>query len=460
LVKKTPKLVEGPIVSTLFKLAAPMVVAMIAMVGFNIVDTYFVGRLGTDELAAMGFTFPVILAMSSLTMGVGIGATSVIARAIGQGDHHRIQRLTTDALAMGIVLTVVLAVLGLLTIDPLFRLMGAEGHVLDLVHRYMFIWYLGVPVVVIPQVGNSGIRATGDTKTPASIMITAMVCNVILDPILIFGFGPVPALGLEGAAIATLATRTLAMILSIYVLVHREKMLTLERPPASEVLDSWRKIIFIGLPAGLTQLIIPVSTGIVTSLVAGFGIAAVAGFGVAIKLEMFAIFTVNAMGSALIPFVGQNWGAGRVDRVKHAVRVARWFALGWGLLMWLIALLAARQIAGAFDDNIIVIETVVAYLWIVGASFGLQGLVIIHTSAFNALNKPIQSMIISLLRMVVLYVPVAIVASRIWGLDGIWWAALFANVGTGLMSFVWFDRMYRGLCREHGGCGEEALGVA
>ncbi len=444
-----PSLTEGPIASSLARLALPMVVAMIAMVGFNVVDTYFVGRLGTEQLAAMGFTFPVVLVISSLSVGVGIGATATISRAIGAGDSHRTQRLTTDAVTLGLVVTVVLAVAGLLTVDPLFRALGARGEVLEYVRQYMTIWYLGVPVVIIPQVGNSAIRATGDTKTPAAIMISAMLLNVVLDPLLIFGLGPVPALGLRGAALATLTTRSFALVVSLWVLARREHMLSWERPSAAEGIESWKSILFIGLPAGLTQLIVPVSQGVVTRLVADFGVAAVAGFGVATRLELFAVFTVNALGSALIPFVGQNWGAGEPDRARGAVKAARWFALGWGAVMWIVFLAAGPTIAGLFDDNPMTVATTVDYLWIVGASFGLQGLVLVNTSAFNALNRPMQSMWVSVLRMAAFYLPVAWALSSVFGLEGIWWAAAFANLATGVLSVLWFDKVLRDMTRDH-----------
>ncbi len=430
--ERTLRLTQGPIASTLASLALPMVVAMIAMVGFNLIDTYFVGQLGTAELAAISFTFPVVLVITSVTMGIGIGATSTIARAIGEGDHHRITRLTTDAIALGLAITVFFVALGLATINPLFRLLGADDTVLPLIREYMFIWYLGVPAVVIPQIGNSAIRATGDTKTTAVIMLLAMFANLVLDPILIFGLGPAPALGISGAAIATVAARVLALALSAWVLGFRERMLTFARPILSEVIASWRAILSIGLPASLTQIIVPVSTGVIP------------------RLEMFAVFTVTALGSVLIPFVGQNWGAGHGTRALSGVKVARRFALGWGALMWILALAFGRPIVGQFNADPFVIRSATEYLWIVGATFGLQGLVLVGTSAFNAIDKPLHSMTVSLLRMFVLYVPLALVGSALLGLSGIWWAAAAANAMSGIMSVVWFDRTLHSLARSMG----------
>ena len=260
-------LTEGAVGRTLLRLTLPMIVGMMSMVGFNVVDTFFVSRLGTHELAAISFTFPVILLVTSISIGLGIGAASAIAKAIGRGDGHGVRRLTTDSVSLSFLIVVAVAVFGLLTIDPLFTALGAGPDVLPLVREYMTIWYVGVPFVIIPMVGNSVIRATGDTKTPATIMVIAMTVNVVLDPLLIFGLGPFPEMGLGGAALATLAARASAMTASVWILVRREHMLTLERPILSEGLASWREVLHVGAPASMTQLIVPVSIGIITRLI-------------------------------------------------------------------------------------------------------------------------------------------------------------------------------------------------
>ena len=174
-------LTEGAVGRTLIKLTIPMFLAILAMVVFNLVDTAFVGRLGTEELAAISFTFPVVLVINSLAGGLGVGASAVISQAIGKGDRYRVQRLTTDSLGLSVMVVVVFVSIGLVTIDPLFRLLGATPEVLPLIRQYMTLWYIGVIFVVIPMVGNATIRATGDTKTPAVIMMVAAGINIVLD---------------------------------------------------------------------------------------------------------------------------------------------------------------------------------------------------------------------------------------------------------------------------------------
>lgn len=446
-----PRLTAGPVAPTLARLAAPMLAAMLAMVGFNIADTFFIGRLGTEPLAAISFTFPVIVVVSSIALGLGIGTSSAIARAIGRGDRDRVRRLTTDALVLVFGVVLVLAAVGMATVRPLFTALGAEPHVVRLIADYMEIWYLGVPVVVIPMVGNGAIRATGDTRTPAAIMLLAMVVNLGLDPLFIFGLGPVPALGLRGAAIATVGSRAITLVAALLILHRRERMLCFERPALADVLESWRSILYVGLPAALTNLIVPASMAFVTRFVAAFGVAAVAGFGVATRLEMVPLMVINALGSVLVPFVGQNWGAGEVARVRSAVKISHGFALVVGAVAVVLFRAAGSSIARVFNATPEVVETVVLYGGLVGFGWGLQGVVTLSTATFNALNRPLPSSTLALLRMAVLYVPLAWLLSRRFGLVGIFVAALVANIVTGGVAILWTRVAIARLSRDDAG---------
>ena len=228
--KQTPQLIEGPVGKTLIRLTLPMMIGIVGMVAFNLVDTFFVGRLGTLELAAMSFTFPVVLVVSSLARGLGVGTSAVISRIIGEGDQQKVRRITTDALLLSLIIVIAFVIAGLFTIEPLFRLLGADDSILPLIKQYMSIWYLGMPFVVIPMVGNNAIRATGDTKTPSLIMVGAILVNLVLDPLFIFGPGPFPRWELAGAAFATATARAAAMVISLLVLGRREKMITVVLP--------------------------------------------------------------------------------------------------------------------------------------------------------------------------------------------------------------------------------------
>ena len=198
------RLTEGSVGRHLVNMTLPVLLGIATMMGQAFVDAWFLGRVGDHALAAHAFGFPVWMIITSVAIGLGAGTSSVVARAIGAGDEQRAQRLTTDSVLLSFTITAALSLLGVLTIDPLFRLLGAPEDMISLIRGFMTILYAGIPFVVVGMVGMASMRATGDTRLPSKLMIIGSILNVALDPVLIFGFGPVPAMGLNGAAMAAL----------------------------------------------------------------------------------------------------------------------------------------------------------------------------------------------------------------------------------------------------------------
>ncbi|MBU8922366.1 MAG: MATE family efflux transporter [Bacteroidales bacterium] len=436
-------LTEGPIGKTLFRLTVPMTMGILAMVAFNLTDTFFVSRLGTKHLAALSFTFPVILVLTRFALGIGVGAASVVSRAIGMGDWKSVRRLTTDGLGLSLFFVAIFVVAGLFSIDKLFGALGAEGEILDLVREYMRIWYFGLIFVVVPMVSNNGIRATGDTKTPAMIMLVAVVVNTALDPLLIFGIGPFPEMGLAGAALATLIARMVTFAVSFYVIYKKLKMVTFERPGFDEMIDSWKRILYIALPAAVTRIIVPVGQGVITGITAAYGTNAVAALGVAIRTEYFAFAVVMALSSVLAPFVGQNWGAGKFDRVKAGIKKSNRFAMVWGFGSLAVLALVARPVAGIFSSDPDVISNIVLYMRIVPLAYFLQMVLMLVTGTLNVLNKPFHAAAIGVGQVILLTIPLAFIGSAIFGLKGVFMGIAIAYLISGIFAQVVLWRQVR-----------------
>lgn len=435
-------LTEGAIANRLFKLTLPMIWGIFAIVAFNLADTYYVGQLGTDRLAAMSFTFPVVMTLGSLAMGLGVGASSIIARAIGEGNRSRVRRFTTNSLTLGVVTVAILSSIGLLTIDPLFTALGASSDVLPFVKQYMEVWYFGMVFLVVPMVGNSAIRAAGDTLTPSLIMTTSAGFNILLDPLLIFGLWGFPELGLAGAAWATVISRAVTLVASLVILKFKEKMLSSHFPDLEETLMCWRDILYVGLPAAGSNMITPISIGIITSMLAVYGSLAVAAFGVASRIESLAMIALMALASSIAPFIGQNWGAQKFERAIQALRQSYLFCLGWGVLMAILLAAGASLIVPLFNSNTEVIAIALNYLAIVPISYGSAGIIQVANSAFNALGKPIPAVIMTVLRMFVLYIPLAYLGSNWLGTSGIFIAATVSNILVSVVAWQWSRRTF------------------
>ncbi len=437
------QLTEGSIGPLLLKLTLPMIWGVFAVIGFNIVDTYFVGQLGTKELAAMSFTFPVVTLLGSVSMGLGTGAASVISRAIGEGDLYKVKRLTTDSLILSLLVVGILVVLGLTTIDPIFTALGAKAEILPLIRQYMEIWYLGVIFIVVPMVGNSAIRAAGNTFIPSVVMTVAGIVNAVLDPMLIFGVGAIPAMGLQGAALATVIGRATTLVASLFFLHYREQMISWELPSFKVILRNWQNILYIGIPATGTNMITPISITFITSLMASYGTATVAGFGVASKVEMFSIIVPIALSASFAPFVGQNWGAKKYDRLHLGLRLGFQFSLFWGAMVAIALSIGGSWVASIFDKDPEVVEVAAKYLLIVPISYGAAGIILISSVTFNALGKPLPSMVMTITRMLFLYVPLAYFGSWLFGINGVFAAACFANFAVGIGAYLWYHKNFR-----------------
>jgi putative MATE family efflux protein len=438
------QLLDGPIAPTLIRMAVPMAFGMLALVLFNIVDTVFVGRLGADRLAAMSFTFPVTFLAMSVTIGLGVGTNTAVSRAIGAGDTALVRRLTTDGLVLAVAQVAVASALGIVFMGPLFGVLGASSTTITLIKSYMLPWFLGFPFLVVPMIGNAAIRGTGDTFTPAVIMTAAAVVNVILDPLLIFGIGPFPRLELQGAAIATVCAWFVALVATLWVLDRKKRMVSLDRPQPREVLRSWGQIMYVALPAAATNLILPLAAGLLTRLVAAHGEEAVAAFGVGTRVDSFATIGLVAFAFATTPFVGQNFGAGQVDRIRAALRFGVRFSLLWGVGSAALLAGGAGVIGRLFSDDPTVVMWSVRYLWVIPASYWAVGIVFIVSVAFNAVNRPLMSSLLVIVRLFVFVVPLAFGGSILFGL----WGLLIGISVAGALSGALAILMARGVLRD------------
>ena len=438
-----PDLLNKDIFATLKSMTVPMIVGMVMLMTFGLVDTFFISMLGTDELAAISFTFPVTFTVISLNIGLGIGTSAVIARLLGRELHEQAKETATGALMLAFVMAVVLAVIGMLSIEPIFSLMGASDALMPFIKDYMHVWYAAGVFLAMPMVGNSVLRAAGDTKTPSYIMAIGGLINALLDPLLIFGWGPFPALGIQGAAIATLIAWAVGLFYIIYLLAIKRRLMQARLLNWSELKRSCGGILKIGLPAAGANMLTPIATGVVTSIVATYGATAVAAWGVGGRLESIASIVVLSLSMSLPPFISQNFGANKLERVLQAFTLCIKFVLAWQLLIYLLVALGAGLIASIFTDDPEVAAIIQLFLVIVPLGYGLQGVIILTNSSFNAMHLPMSALLLSIVRLFVVFVPFAYVGSRTFALNGLFVATVLANLLVGIIAFVWFRRVLR-----------------
>jgi putative MATE family efflux protein len=424
-------------------MTGPVLLGIMTMMAQALIDAWFLGRVGDRALAAHAFSFPILMIVTSVAIGLGAGTSSVVARAIGNDDERRARRLTTDSLLLSFLITVGVSAIGIATIGPLFRLLGAPDDMIPLIRGFMVILYLGVPFVVVGMVAMASMRATGDTRLPSKIMIIGSVLNVALDPILIFGFGPIPGFGLNGAALAALLARSTVFVGAVYLLRFRLDMLSFRLPDTGELARSWRDVLHVGIPAAGTNVIVPVGAAVITAMIARYGPDAVAGFGVASRIESMTLVIFYAMSAVIGPFVGQNLSAGKEERILQALRLCAGFCIVSGLVVAGALAATANLLPSLFSDSPAVVSVARSYLWIAPIGYGAYGVVMVMNAAFNGLGHPMPGVAISVGRILVLYVPLAFAGMSLVGERGIFAAYAAANILSGLIAYAWARQTVR-----------------
>ena len=434
-------ILNGPIDKTLVRMTGPMIMAIFSMMMFGAVDTFFISLMGTDELAAISFTFPVTFTIMNLSIGLGIATSVILAQVIGRKQMQTAQRVCTDALWFSTLVVVLVAALGVLTIDPLFLALGATENTLPFIREYMIIWYLSIGLLVIPMTGNAAIRATGDTKWPSILMMASGLINAALDPFLIFGIGPFPELGVAGAAIATAISWALGFVMALWLLGKREKLLTFRPPSLSEVKSTWAKLIRIGSPISLANMLTPITILFLTALVARYGESAVAGYGAGGRIEAFAMVMAFAMTSTLSPFMAQNIGAGNILRARTALRISLKFILFFQLAGYVILALIAPFVSRIFSGDPEVLKVSTQYLLIMPAGACFYAIVIIIATAFNSAHESNKTMYVSLARLFVFILPCAYLGGKIADIPGLFLGSVLGNALAAGLAFILVNKM-------------------
>ena len=429
-------LTHGSIRSHVLRLTAPMVVGLAAIFAVDLADAFWVARLGTLELAALGFCFPAIHVIFSISLGLSTAATAIMAQRIGAGDVKNARRFARDALVISVCIMALVSTIGILTLEPVFHSIGARAETLEQVRLFMTVFYPSALALVIPMVSNGMLRGAGDSFWPAMIMVIVAVMNAALDPLLIFGAGPVPALGLQGAAWATLISRIISIFVAVGILHYRERLISWSPPTWSSVVDSGRHIVRIGLPSATTNAITPLAIGLVTAVVAGFGNSAVAGLTTALRIEVCALLGVFALAVGCFPVLAQNYGAGNFDRLGQARR----FALLTGCLIAIAVAIpvsmAARPITGLFITDGIVHDTAAGFLAIVPWSWPGFALVFVMASIHTATGRPLLGASLTVARMFAFLIPLTWLLSQAFGLPGLFGAFVAANLLSALVGLA------------------------
>ena len=431
----TGKLTRGSIRYHLFHQTWPALFGVAALMSVGIVDAYFVGQEGADQLAAISFIFPIITALSSLGVGVIVGINSVVSRALGRGQHD----LAETRGLQGFVIAAIagLAIGGLLWLfqSDLFRAMNAGDDLEPLITAYMTPYALGFPFVMAMMGLNGMLRGQGAAMRSSIILIVNAAANWVLDPMLIAGWGPLPGYGIAGAAYASVIAFGLAGITAFVLLQTSELKLRLSRFSTEGWGEGVRALVRVGGPAAISNSINPIGLAVLTGFLATYGKDAVAGYGAAGRLQSFAVVPLLALSGSIGAIVGQNWGAGQEARARKALLYAVGFAVVYGLAVAALLVAFADDFAALFTGSAPVIDAAAQYLAIAAWGYGLYGALIVSNGALNAIDKASRALMVSVGRVLLVMVPAAWLLGGLWQESGVFAAELAANLVGGSIAF-------------------------
>lgn len=428
----------GPIASVLWKLTVPAAVWYLLNYSFFIADAYFIGKLGTQALGAMGLLSAVVVVVTTLAQGLGAALAAVASIYLGADQHRAAAKLTTHTLLLGLGVALLVPALGVPTIEPLFRMLGASDAQLPEIRQYMTVTYMGFAFVVLPSVAQSGIRSTGDVLTPALILLGSGTINVVLDPLLIFGVdGLVPAMGVSGAAVATLASRVLGTVASLYLLGRRDRLLL---PTLSDLRASWSVILRIGLPVAAQMSTLAIVGAVNMRVAADMAPALMAGLGVGYRIEAAATAMLFGLPVILPTFIGQNIGAGNPTRAGEGILTGSKQVIGCQLVIAGLLAACAPVISARFSADPEVRTLIEQFLWIVPISYGAHTVTAATAGTFIALGRMRDYLTIGVVPALVLGAT-PLIAAHFYGATGLLSAMCIARIAVGIVAGLWLRRV-------------------
>ena len=408
-------LIKDSISSLLKKIAFPASVATLFQTLFNIVDTYFAGKISSDALSALAKSFPIYFILIAASVGVTVGGTSLIANSIGEKNRENILRYFGQTIIYGIILSVLVTIVGLLFASEIFALMGSTINVINLGLKYTNVIFSGSVIFISVVALNSLLHAEGDTKTFRNVLILSFFLNIILNPLFIFGYGPIPAMGMTGIGVATIICQIIAFLLLLKKIIKSKTIKNISLKYFYPNFTFLVKIFYQSAPISAALFMISIGNFIILAYISKFGEPAVAGYGSAARFEQILLLPVLGLNTAIISIVGQNFGAKEYLRVKQSY----YQAIAYGTIIMVIAgsiiFLSADKIVSIFTNDVVVISYGTTYLKISALIFPAYPIYFISNGFFMALKKSSYAMNLNIVRNVLLPIPTIFFAIFIGG---------------------------------------------
>lgn len=438
--KEDLDLLNGSVGRSLLHLSIPIVILNLLRTVYNLTDAFWVGRLSSDALAAIGFGFPIVLVFMSVGMGISVAGTVLVAQHEGNENKKMVNYSASQTLAFNLIISVVLGASGLLLAKSLLGFYGASEVVLDLALRYLRIIFIGIIFMFGFGAFIALMRGYGDTKTPMFLMVFSIGLNVILDPVLIFGWGPFSAMGIEGAAIATIFSRGVSFIIGFIILVSGWKGVKVDISKMSPDLNFFKRISKLGGPAIIGTTGRMISINAIVAIVGRFPDIVMAGYTVGIRIISAIFLSAMAIGRGVTTMTGQNLGANKISRAEKVPTVGAKYTFVLYTLLGIGIFLFSASIMSFFTSNPHAVEIGAEFLRYVALTLGFIGITQSLAGGIRGAGKTHIAAIILVIPLAAIRVPTALLLSQFLNTKGIWLAFPISNIIGAIIAYLWFRK--------------------
>jgi putative MATE family efflux protein len=436
---------EQSIWRLLFRFSIPSIISMMVASSYNVIDAIFIGRLGPEPLAALAIVFPLMMIIHAIAAGTGVGAASLISRCLGAKDTEGANRGAGTAIGITILLGAIITAICLPNLKAILGLFGSSGPILNLAEDYMSILVIFSILAIFPMAIGNIIRAEGNPMFSAIIMVVSALINIILDPILIFGWGPITAMGITGAATATVIARAVGTIILIFYLISPRTSFRFRPIYFLPNLKMLAEIYRVGI-ASIAQTAGGAFVMVIVNRTAiSFGLMPLAVLGVLFRSFSFIVMPCVGVGIGMLPLVGFNFGAKRFERVGEVVIKSGIACSIWGLLCWLVIMLFPTQIISIFNSDPDFLEAGTSAIRVFSLLLFAVGTQISFTFFFQGIGKGIPSLVLALSRQVIFLLPCIFILPRLFGLSGLWVTYPVADGLSILLTLFWVGIQFRKL---------------
>lgn len=441
--QKENKMGVMPVNRLLITMSVPMIISMLVQALYNIVDSMFVAQISENALTAISLAFPVQNLMIAVGMGTGVGINALLSKSLGEKNFERADKTANNAIFLALISFILFAILGAVFSKTFFKIQTNVPEIIDYGNDYLTICLVFSFGIFFQVILEKLLQSTGKTIYSMITQSLGAITNIILDPILIFGYFGFPKMGIKGAAIATVIGQILAAVLALYFNLRKNNEIHISLRKFRPDLNIIKRIYSIGVPSIIMASIGSVMTFGMNKILIAFSTTATAVFGVYFKLQSFVFMPVFGLNNGMVPIIAFNYGARKPDRMLKTLKLSIIYAISIMIIGFIIFQLFPNSLIMLFKPSPEMLDIGATALRIISVHFIIAGFSIISSSLFQALSHGMLSLIISLIRQLIILLPVSFLFSLTGQLNLIWWAFPIAETVAGILCFIFLRYIYK-----------------